>query len=333
MRRPPLWTWALPACVALGVLLGVRLRGAPAAAPVNADPDRADSGAVARPALPAPVHRDTSAGSDAVPVVADSADWGWDGGGYGPLSGSPTADTLPAPPVELVHAGEEEDREAEPAADTPVVAPETSAPARPSGPGPAQALSLADGIARLLVGAVRADGRLSFYAAWDAPSARASLVGEWASPGRCAGAVRLDYEQPASGLGAVRGVGTAERTPPWSVALLVPRQHCAAASGKWSEPRPPRGDEVAMLASLAGGERASAVVIDGDEAWVAWPGRAARARIRGGRAVEVWSAVPADGSSIRLLGVWDGDGVWVATGAGGRVLQVWRVRARQPGEG
>lgn len=343
MKRPPLWIWALPACVALGVLLGVRLRGAPAAVP-EGRARGADS--VSAPPVAAP-KRDTTAGGDAaageaeelatpsegLPSVADSADWGWDGGEYGPLSSSsvvapippPAVDTLPEPPVEAVQAGEGDQPESAPATSPPAPAKPTT-PARPSGPGPAQGLSLADAIRRPLVGAVRADGRLSFYAAWDAPSARASLVGEWASPGHCGGTVRLDYEQQAPGLGAVRGVGSSERAPPWPFALLVPRQHCAAASGKWAESRPPRGDEVALLAGLAGGERPSAVVIDGEEAWIAWPGRAVRARIRAGRAVELWSATAADGSSIRLLGVWEGEGVWVATGSGGRVLQLWRVR-------
>jgi hypothetical protein len=258
----------------------------------------------------------------------DSTDWGWDGGSYGSLSGPAAADTLPAAPEAALEA------EAGPATEGSGGGPPSretgrgsADPPRRSGAGPAQELGRAEAFARPLVGSVRPGGRLSFYAAWDAPASRVSLVGEWAAAGRCGVSVRVDYEQAVPGLGAVRGVGVTEAPPAWSIALLVPRQHCGAASARWREARAPRADEIAVLAGLGGGERPVMVVIEGDRIWVAWSRRAAVARIRDGRAVETWSDTAEDGASVRLLGVWDGEGVWVSSETGGRVVRVWRVPA------
>jgi hypothetical protein len=328
MKRPPLWVWALPACVGVGVLLGLRVPGTrtapPTAAPVAA-PTAATADSVGRvpPLQPPSSLADTFPGAAPELATPDSADWGVDGGSYGSLDGSLTgADTLPAAPETAAGAvplqGESE------GAVPPAVSPQPAPPARPSG-GPAQELSAADALARPLVAALRGGGRLSFYSGFDAPAARASLVGEWAAVGQCSGAVRLDYEQAAPGLGAVRGVGMVDDPPAWSIALVLPRQHCAAGSAGWRAPRPPQADETETFAALAGGERPAALVVVGSRAWVSWPGRAMVAQIRDGRAVEVWSAMAAEGASIRLLGVWQGDGMWVSMETGGRVLRVWRV--------
>lgn len=328
MKRLPLWAWALPACIALGVLLGVWLRGrVPPAALANvgaAAPKDSSARVVAAPvAAPAAVQSPEAGAMDSASLDPDTTGWGWDGGEYGSLSEPAEADTLPAAP-----AGPTVEEAEPPVADSPPAAPRPPTAVRPSGPGPAQELGRAEGFSRALVGAARGGGRVSFYSAWDAPSARMSLVGEWAAPEHCAGPVRLDYEQLAPGLGAMRGVGAVREAPAWSIALLVPRQHCAAARASWTGSRSPRGDEVAMFAPLGGGDRPTGLVVSGDEAWIAWPARAVRARIRNGQAVEEWSATAGGGTSIRLLGVWEGEGVWVATGAGGRVLQVWRGRGR-----
>ncbi|HEU4883475.1 MAG TPA: hypothetical protein VFT45_14540 [Longimicrobium sp.] len=323
MKRPPLWVWALPACVALGVLLGLRLPGArtapAAAAPVAAQTATTDSvGRRPRSSL-----ADTFPGAAPELATPDSADWGVDGGSYGSLDGSLAGgDTLPAAPetaAAAVPLQGESDGAAPPAASQP-----PAPPARTSG-GPAQELSAADALARPLVAALRGGGRLSFYSAFDAPAARASLVGEWAAAGQCSGSVRLDYEQAAPGLGAVRGVGMVDDPPAWSISLVLPRQHCAAGSARWRASRVPQAEEAETFAALAGGERPAALVVIGSRAWLSWPGRAMVAQIRDERAVEVWSAAAAEGASIRLLGVWQGDGIWVSMETGGRVLRVWRI--------
>jgi hypothetical protein len=326
MKRPPLWAWALPACVALGVLVGMRVPGirpapptaGPVAVPAAATPD---SVARVSPPQPASSLADTFPGAEPESPAPDSVDWGVDGGSYGSLDGSPTgADTLPAAPETAAGAVQ---GELEGAADRAVSQP----PALREHPigGPAQELSTAEALARPLVAALRGGGRLSFYSGFDAPAARASLVGEWAAVGQCSRAVRLDYEQAAPGLGAVRGVGMADSSPGWSIALVLPRQHCVEGSARWRPSRPPQPAEAETFAALAGGERPAALVAVGSRTWISWPGRAMVAQIRDGRAVEVWSATAAEGASIRLLGVWQGDGIWASMETGGRVLRVWRV--------
>ncbi|HWK89218.1 MAG TPA: hypothetical protein VNP72_04460 [Longimicrobium sp.] len=173
--------------------------------------------------------------------------------------------------------------------------------------------------------AVRGGGRLSFYSVWAAPASRASLVGEWSRVGRCADpAVRLGYEQAIAGLGAVRGAGQAAETPEWEVALVVPRQQCASAAQRWRPARVPEPDLSALLGPLLDGEPPRSVVVDGDRVWAASVGRAVTARLVAGQPVETWSAEAPPGSSMRLLGRWEGDGVWVAVGSGGRVVRIWR---------
>jgi len=327
MKRPPLWVWALPACVALGVLVGMRLR-TPAPAPAAGGAAQVDSARSRAPAARPPDTTPVAVARLPVSEQPDTVGWGCDGGSYGPVSGW-AADTLPpAPAVTVTEAGAAE-ASVEPTSSSASL--RTAAPV-PAGPGPAQELSGAAALARPLVGAVRAGGRLSYYAAWEAPPSRASLVGQWAAVGRCATGVRLDYEQPAPGLGAVRGVGRIEEGVDWSVALLVPRQHCREARARWMEARPPRATEVEAMAGLSHGEPPAAVVLDGELAWMAWPRRAVLARVREGHAVELWSATPGAGATVRLLGVWDGDGVWVSTETGGRIHRVWRVPARSRGE-
>jgi hypothetical protein len=191
--------------------------------------------------------------------------------------------------------------------------------------GPAQGLGREAAYRRPLVAAVRGGGRVSYYSAWDAPAARSSLVGEWARVGACVGAVRLRYEQAVAGLGAVRGAGDAPEAPSWDVALVVARQHCAGAASRWRSPRAPSPEERRLLAPLFPGERPAWVAAEGDRLWAASAGRAVVAGIAAGRAVERWSAVAPEGASIRLLGLWEGDGVWAAVATGGRVVRVWRV--------
>ena len=235
MRRPPLWVWALPAAVALGLLLGLRMRPDPLPPPSTTPPDSVASAAQGHAAVPpaaAPPTTDTAE----PPIVADTAGWGVDGGVYLPLDGAATADTLPAAPGEVI-AGAPQAAESA-IADSPPSAPPPPPPPPPRPvEGPAQSLGREAAYARPLVAAVRGGGRLSFYSAWNAPASRASLVGEWARVGSCAGVVRLGYEQVVAGLGAVRGAGDVAEAPPWDVALVVARQHCAAAASRWRSAR------------------------------------------------------------------------------------------------
>ncbi len=126
-------------------------------------------------------------------------------------------------------------------------------------------------------------------------------------------------------MGAVRGVGDVAETPPWDVVLVVARQHCAAAASRWRRARDPSAEERALLAPLFPGDAPVAVVAERDAFWAASARRAVVARIAAGRAVERWSAEAPAGASIRLLGLWEGDGLWAAVETGGRVLRVWRV--------
>jgi hypothetical protein len=248
----------------------------------------------------------------------DSADWGVDGGVYHPLGAAAMADTLPAAPAGGV--------DAEPA-DTPAPLAEARPVPGPVPPvdGPAQTLGREAALARPLLASARGGGRLLFYSAWDAPAGRASLVGLWAPVGACGAPVRLGYEQAVPGVGAVRGAGEAPAPPPWEVALVVPRQHCTAAAARWRGARPPRPEEAALLSTLLEGDPPQAVVAEGEAIWASSARRAVAARIAGGRAVEGWSAVAPEGASMRLLGVWEGAGLWAAVEAGGRVVRVWRV--------
>jgi hypothetical protein len=59
--------------------------------------------------------------------------------------------------------------------------------------------------------------------------------------------------------------------------------------------------------------------------WAASGRRALVARLTAGRAVELWSEAAPDGASVRLLGRWQGEGVWIAVQPGGRIARVWRV--------
>lgn len=322
MRRPPLWVWALPAAVALGLLLGLRMRPDPLPPPSTPPPHSVASAARGPAAVPpaaAPPAPDTAESL----IVADTAGWGVDGGVYLPLDGRTTGDTLPAAPEETVVRAPQAAESA--LADAPPSAPPPPPPPPRHVEGPAQSLGREAAYGRPLVAAVRGGGRLSFYSAWDAPASRASLVGEWARVGSCAGVVRLGYEQVVAGLGAVRGAGEAAEAPPWDVALVVARQHCAAAASRWRTARPPSPEERALLAPLLAGEPPAAVVTDGDGIWAGSARRAVVARIAGGRAVERWAAQAPDGASMRLLGLWEEDGVWAAVETGGRVLRVWRV--------
>lgn len=252
--------------------------------------------------------------------MADTAGWGMDGGLYLPLDGSATGDTLPAAPGEVVAGAAQ-------AADPVGADPAPPAPPPPPRPaeGPAQSLGRETAFGRPLVAAVRGGGRLSFYSAWEAPASQASLVGEWARVGSCAGVVRLGYEQVVAGIGAVRGAGDAVEAPPWDVALVVARQHCGAAASRWRSARPPSAEERALLTPLLDGEPPSAVVAEGDGIWAASARQGVVARIADGRAVERWAARSPEGAPMRLLGLWEGDGVWAAVEPGGRVLRVWRV--------
>ena len=319
MKRPPLWVWALPAAVALGLLMGLRLRPVPLRPPPAPPADTAAGprrGAAVAPPAAAPPAAEAPEPS----LVADTAGWGVDGGVYLPLDGPATGDTLPAAPGEVVSGAAQE-------ADSAAADPAPPAPPPPPRPteGPAQALGREAAYGRPLVAAVRGGGRLSFYSAWDAPASRTSLVGEWARVGACAGVVRLGYEQVVAGLGAVRGAGDAVEAPPWDVALVVARQHCAAAASRWRSARTPSAEERALLAPLLGGEAPAAVVAEGDAIWAASARRGVVARIVAGRAVERWATQAPEGASMRLLGLWEGDGLWAAVETGGRVLRVWRV--------
>ncbi|MBB4636010.1 hypothetical protein [Longimicrobium terrae] len=189
---------------------------------------------------------------------------------------------------------------------------------------PAQGLTRDAALRQPLVATRRGAGRVSFYSAWDAPASRASLVGEWVSPGDCRHGVRLVYEQVAPGLGVLRGIGEAAGSPAWDVALVVPRQHCAAASSRWIAARAARPAEVAMLESLFPGERPDRVVVRGAEVWATARSRVVAARLEGGQATLRSATAAPDGTSVRLLGSWDGEVIWVAVEAGGRIRRVSR---------
>lgn len=300
MKRPPLWAWALPAAVGLGLLMGLRVRPRPFTPPVASPQDSARGHLPSSAPLPPAAE---------APFVVDTAGWGGDGGAYRPLDGIPPGDTLPAAPAEVIAA-----------------APPVARPLPPgAAEGPAQSLGREAAYARPLVASARGGGRLSFYSAWDAPASPTSLVGEWGRVGSCAGVVRLGYEQVVAGLGALRGVGHAVQAPSWDVALVVPRQHCAAAASRWRSARVPTAEELELLAPLLAGEPPTMVVAERDAIWAASARRAVVARVAGGRAVEQWAARAPDGTSMRLLGLWEGEGLWAAVETGGRVLRVWRV--------
>lgn len=312
-RWPPPWVWALPAAAGAGLLLGLCLRAVPA----GPSPPGI---AAARP-VPPPALTPQPGASRPVPPRAPTPEtvrWeAGDGGDYHPIT-----DTLPAAPhvVTAPEAGEAGEAGGDPGLrgeDPPGPEP------RPAD-GPAQGLSREAALARPLVAAAR--GRqMAYYSAWDAPAARASLVGEWAEAGTCRGVVRLRYEQAVPGLGGVRGAGEAEERPGWDLALVVPRQHCAAAAPRWRRPRVPRPQERALLAPHLGGEPPRMVLTEGGLVLAASAHRAAVVRFAGGRAVPVWSAVAPEGASMWLLGRWDGDGVWAARTPGGRVVRLWRT--------
>ena len=256
-------------------------------------------------------------------AAADTAAWSVDGGVYHPVGEAVFADTLPAAPAEdPAEAGGVEQRS------TPGDLAEGAPAARPVAvdvDGPVRGLAREVALARPLVAAVRGGTRLAFYSAWDSPPSSASLAGAWARVGSCEATLHLGYEQAVPGLGAVRGAGSAAAPPSWDVALVVPRQHCGAAAARWRAGRAPRPEEAALLSPLLAGEPPATVVMEGDRAWAASGRRAVAARITPGGAAERWSAEAPEGASMRLLGVWQGDGVWVAVEKGGRVLRVWRV--------
>lgn len=322
--RPPPWAWALPAAVGLGIVLGTRL-GTERTRTAAPSPDSVATvrvpniGAVPTPAQVFP------AGDSSAPVAAETTTWGADGGGYAPLVGGP-ADTLPAAP---------ENEDAPEGAALPLASRTTAAdPALAAPPprleparvalSPAQGLTREAALRQPLVAIRRGAGRVSFYSAWDAPANRASLVGEYASPGDCRDGVRLAYEQVAPGLGVLRGIGELPASPAWDVALVVPRQHCAAASSRWIAARPARPAEVAMLESLFPGERPDRVVVRGAEVWATARSRVVAAGLEGGQATLRWATAAPDGTSVRLLGSWDGEVIWVAVEAGGRIRRVSR---------
>lgn len=321
MRRPPLWVWALPAAVGLGLLLGLRMRPTAPAPPTVLPRDSTAAPTEAPAAYPAAAVTLTASGVEL--ELPDTAAWGPDGGVYRPLEERAGGDTLPAAPEEVMATAPEPGTLT--AASPPPPPPSPPPPPPRIAEGPAQELGREAAYARPLVAAVRGGGRLSFYAAWDAPAGRASLVGEWARVGACADPVRLGYEQPVPGVGAVRGVGAVAEAPAWDVVLVVARQHCAAASARWRRARDPSAEESALLAPLFPGDAPVAVVAEGDGIWAASARRAVVARIDAGRALERWSAAAPDGASLRLLGLWEGDGLWAAVETGGRVLRVWRV--------
>jgi hypothetical protein len=321
MNRPPLWVWALPAAVGLGLLLGLRLRlGTAEVPPPPATPPASEVPATVPASvdsLPGVVPATTV--PDTVPSpIADSAAWEAVGGAYQPLVPDPFGSpTLPVPPSDVDSAPLPAEV-TEPAADQ-------APPVRNPAPGPAQELGQAAALRRPLIAVLRGGGRLSFYSAWEADATRASLVGDWGAVGACQPAVRVAYEQVVPGLGVVRGSGSASEPPPWTVAVVVPRQHCSAATARWKASRAPGADEAALLAQALGGERPTAVVRQGDRLWAASPGRVVLARADGEGLVVEWSGRAPEGATARLLGVWDGEGVFVAVDSGGRVAQVWRA--------
>ena len=323
MTRPPLWVWALPAAVGLGLLVGLRLR--PDVAAVSRPPTPQSARAVSAP-VPVPANPPADPTVDTVPAVIggeeptaalDSAGWGAGGGPYHPLEPEPHVATLPAAP-------EGDDPAAVPQEHS-AAAVHDAMPAGESPPSPAQELGREAALRRPLIAVWRGGGRLSFYSAWEAEGTRASLVGEWSAVGACQPPVRVAYEQVVAGLGAVRGSGSAEEPPAWTIALVVPRQHCAAASPGWRSSRPPTADEETMVAAALGGERPSAIVREGDRIWVASQQRTVAGRAVGERLVVEWSARAPAGATARLLGVWAGEGLFAAVDGGGRLARVWRM--------
>jgi hypothetical protein len=322
MRRPSLVVWALPAAVALGLLVGLRLRPDVAAVSSAQSPVAVSS--------PAPAIADPSAETtpDSVPSVfgtgpaaaaLDSAVWGAGGGAYQPLAPDPRAATLPAAPeaeYDLADAGSQ---------DQDATAVYDATPAGRPAPGPAQELGREAALRRPLIAVGREGGRLSFYSAWEAEGTRASLVGEWGAVNACRPTVRVAYEQVVAGLGAVRGSGSAGEPPAWTIALVVPRQHCAAASARWRGSRSPAADEAAMVSAALGGDRPTALVREGDRIWATSEHRAVVGRAVGGRLLVEWSEHAPEGATARLLGVWEGDGLFVAIDGGGRLARVWRA--------
>lgn len=324
MTRPPLWVWAVPAAVTLGLLVGLRLR--PDMAAVSSPPSPPPAAAVSPP-VPAVADAPADPVLDTVPPVfgagqpapLDSAAWGAGGGAYQPLEPDPRAATLPAAP----------EADYDPAAAVPreqsAAAAHDATPAVEPALGPAQELGREAALGRPLIAVGRGAGRLSFYSAWEAEGTRASLVGEWGAVGACQPPVRVAYEQVVAGLGAVRGSGSAGEPPAWTIALVVPRQHCAAATARWRGSRAPTADEALMVSAALGGDRPCAVVREGDRIWAASPQRTVAGRAVGERLLVEWSARAPEGATARLLGVWDGEGLFVAVDGGGRLARVWRA--------
>lgn len=328
MKKPPLTVVALPTMLALGIWLGARAAARPVEMVSLASADSAGRSEVrvAPDSSPAPLM--AGANEEVLPLVEEDVgaepqpgELGPDGGGYEALVGGEVADTLPAAPSRVVDqgvGGGEADPEAgsDRGAAVPAALPP---PPPPPPPSPAQDMSFGAAVSQPLVASIQGRGRVTFLAAWNAPAARAGLAGEWAPVVACSRGLRLSFEQASPGVGGMRGVGEAPDPDGPAVALVVPRQHCRRAASRWSGAGSPRAADVeATEESL--GERAHTAKAAGGRILIATDGYAAALDASSGALV--WSEAAPEGSRVRLLGTWDGRGVWVAI-RGDRIVRVW----------
>lgn len=321
VRGVPGWVAGLPVAMAAGMWIGLTVYPGPLEPAESA----ASRSAVAyRPADSASSSSGAIAPMMAAPSASVSADSARDAGRYSVLIGSDVgADTLPAAPddVELSDRGGETAevvpgaRAGRSPASEDVVAPTSF---------PAQRLRRAEALAHPLVVTIRGSGQARFYSAWEAPQARAGLMGEWAMVGRCSRTLHLRYEQALGGTGVLRGVGDAEEGFEEAIGVAVPRQHCRTAEARWRRARVPSADEAGRFTSALGGETPTSVMLYGGTGWVASQHRVARVRIVGRTVVVVWSAQAPDASSVLLLGLWEEEALGVAVRDDGRVSDLWR---------
>jgi len=348
MTRPPLWVWALPGGLAIGLVVDLsvrsRVRVEERSRPERVEALRTTGSGAARE--PPPVAQVAQPAGGISTMDSSATEWGVDGGEYTSLRGNGVPiDTLPAAPavesdsspgdvlgsvagIRTAHGTPEGSRAFDGAFGEPAPREDGGRAVAPSDEPARPAASIGRDAAfdRPLVAALRGGGKVAFYSTWDAPGSRLGLVGEWGAVGRCGGFARMTYEQPVGGRGSVRGVGETGTGGLPVVSLMVPRQHCSAAGAFWSVSRSPVGPEVELTRSAFAGVAADAVVVERGRIWAASRQGAILLDVAGGARRVIWLAAPPPGFAMRLLGCFRGEAFFVAVEEGGsRVGGVWRV--------
>lgn len=323
------------AALAAGLVLGATLAYASAAWPRRPVPDAQAAGAAPRPAFATPASPPADVAlpapePEAPPLpVTDTL-----GGPYVALSDAGLAPSgaivwgIPPAPAAAVDVAAGADPAAAPAPDT--AAPVPADPQR-FRPAPAQGIPPGLAVRLPLLAVLRPGGRVAFHELGRTPGpVPAGLEGEWSVPGACARTVRVELALPSRGAGHLRAVGRVVSGEGGTVAPVVPRQACAAASRGYAPARSPTAAERTAMASagaemgfgagdlreMAGVAGAIVLVFRGDDGAA---GVAVRAR---GATGPVWThrAAPADGP-VRLLGVYRAGAAteaWLVIGASDR---------------